>query len=351
MIMRHVLEELSKESLPPATLTLNMRELPFVDVETFINNFKKKLCGWYETLFNVCRDVCSFESKYFGMKWKQTAPSLVDLLEGMSKALPDWTWFRGYQIPVPILFIDEANLLRELVINNPDGQKILKTIFMWFVSMTKEQEKFHVMLCSSDSFIYSWLANFVGNDRFNTYAIGHLPKQDAKKYWDEMVAIGGFHNKKKLHFNEIFEICGGNIYLMKRMYCDYIFGDIHPKQSFFIQQARSRLLKALLPSNPFTRDPLKSPPKWKREDVITVIERLANSHGGYVYFDELCKVVEQVSLESLIEYNIIHLRPYFGLCCQDLDPVPARPDAVITPESQVGLLAMKQMLKTIKEDK
>jgi len=42
--------------------------------------------------------------------------------------------------------------------------------------MTKEQEKFHVMLCSSNSFIYGWLANFVGNDHFNTYAIGHLLK-------------------------------------------------------------------------------------------------------------------------------------------------------------------------------
>jgi len=125
--MCHVLEELSKESLSLATLTLNMCELPFVDVEMFVNRFKK-LCGWYETLLNVCRDVCSFESKYFSMKWKQTAPSLVDLLEGMSKELPDWTWFHGYQIPVPIRFIDKPNLLRELVINNPDGQRILKTI-------------------------------------------------------------------------------------------------------------------------------------------------------------------------------------------------------------------------------
>ena len=61
------------------------------------------------------------------MKWKQTAPSLVDLLEGMSKELQDWIWFHRYQIPVPILFIDEANLLKELI-NNPDDQRILKTI-------------------------------------------------------------------------------------------------------------------------------------------------------------------------------------------------------------------------------
>jgi len=99
--------------------------------------------------------------------------------------------------------------------------------------------------CAPVSLICSWLANFVGNDRFNTYAIGYLPEQDAKKFWDERIGIGGFYNKNKLHFDEMFGICGANIYLMKRMYCDYIFRDVHPKQSFFIQQARSHLLKAL----------------------------------------------------------------------------------------------------------
>ena len=32
----------------------------------------------------------------------------------MSKELWDWTWLQRYQIPTPILFIDEANKQREI---------------------------------------------------------------------------------------------------------------------------------------------------------------------------------------------------------------------------------------------
>ena len=42
-------------------------------------------------------------------------------------------------------FIDKVNLLRELVIRDLSSQNH----FMWLVSMTKEQEKFHTTLCSS----------------------------------------------------------------------------------------------------------------------------------------------------------------------------------------------------------
>jgi len=31
--------------------------------------------------------------------------------------------------------------------------------------MTKAKQKLHVVLCSSDSFMYNWLSNLVENDR------------------------------------------------------------------------------------------------------------------------------------------------------------------------------------------
>ena len=46
--------------------------------------------------------------------------------------------------------------------------------------MTKEFRKFHVILCSSDSFIHNWLGSIVGNDWFNTVVIGHLSKDQAE---------------------------------------------------------------------------------------------------------------------------------------------------------------------------
>ena len=53
------------------------------------------------------------------------------------------------------------------------GQKVLKTLMTWSVSMTKEHRKFQVTLCSSDSFMHNWLTNFTGNDR--------IPKENNKK--------------------------------------------------------------------------------------------------------------------------------------------------------------------------
>ena len=65
----------------------------------------------------------------------------------------------------------------------------------------------------------------------------------------------------KLSFEEMYDVCGGNMFLMEMMYFDYIFGGIHPKESFYLQLARSHLLKVLSPTNSFINDPLKSPPK------------------------------------------------------------------------------------------
>ena len=120
----------------------------------------------------------------------------------------------GYQIPTPILYIDEANKLRELVAIDPDGQKAIEALFTWFVTMTKEQQKFHVVLASSDSFMYNWVCNFVGNDRFKTDAIGHLYKEEARRFWEERVASGGFLNHSELTFEEVYAVLGGNMYLI-----------------------------------------------------------------------------------------------------------------------------------------
>ena len=185
MLLRHVLNELSKGSVAPKILPLNMRELPFLDVESFIECLSKELSAWYEELLSSCQ----VNSKYFKVEWKSRPPTLINLLKAMSKELRDWTWLQGYQIPTPILFIDEANKLRELVKIDPKGQKALETVFTWFVAMTKEQCKFHVILCSSDSFMFNWLANFVGNDRFKVYPIGHLSKEEAKRFWEKLSKV------------------------------------------------------------------------------------------------------------------------------------------------------------------
>jgi len=48
--------------------------------------------------------------------------------------------------------------------------------------------------------MFNWLANFVGNDRFKVYPIGHLSKEEAERFWEERISVDGVHNQERLNF-------------------------------------------------------------------------------------------------------------------------------------------------------
>ena len=62
--------------------------------------------------------------------------------------------------------------------------------------MTNEQSKLRIILCFSNSFMFNWLANFVYNDRFKVYPIGHLSKE-AERFWEERVCVDWFDNREQ----------------------------------------------------------------------------------------------------------------------------------------------------------
>ena len=49
------------------------------------------------------------------------------------------------------------------------------------------------------------------------------------------------------------------------------------------------------------------------------------------------------NIDSLIEYNVLHLRPYFALC---KIPSPIASKAIVTAELQTGLYAMRGLHNT-----
>ena len=76
--------------------------------------------------------------------------------------------------------------------------------------------------------------------------------------------------------------------------------------------------------------------------MVKVIKKFDESKCGYLDYNTMCKEVDEI-LESMIEYNVIHLRPYFKLC-SDLNPAPQPTKAIITAESPVELFAMKNLI-------
>ena len=90
------------------------------------------------------------------MKQESTDPivKLNSLLDGFSAKLPPYSFWFGTKTPVFI--IDEANELNALK-SHPNGHAVIHNLFKWLVMNTKELNKFHIILSSSDSFsIYGY---------------------------------------------------------------------------------------------------------------------------------------------------------------------------------------------------
>ena len=82
----------------------------------------------------------------------------------------------------------------------------------------------------------------------------------------------------------------------------------------------------------------KSVPFWKTEDLYSVTRKVVKS--GAVSYRTLCKEKGMRVIDSLIEHNIIHLRP----TKRNMGKNRIK-GAVVTAESGCGLYAMDYMLK------
>ena len=163
------------------------------------------------------------------------------LLELLGNKLPPQSFWYGRQ--TPILLIDEAHELNALV-KDPDGHDALTNIFKWLVLNTKEVNRFHSVLVSSDSFFHLWVTKYIGSSRYINYVIGDLTKEDAERFWRERLlpqCVDGV--SIPLDFEHVYEVCGGNMFLMKRFFSENIIrnGTIEPANFFMITQERAKL--------------------------------------------------------------------------------------------------------------
>jgi len=64
--------------------------------------------------------------------------------------------------------------------------------------------------------------------------VGHLSHEEAKQLWEKEVASRGFFKSNMLKFEEINNICGGNMFLLQELYYDYVISGIHLTNSFYL---------------------------------------------------------------------------------------------------------------------
>ena len=129
--------------------------------------------------------------------------------------MPPQSFWYGRQ--TPILLIVEANELNALL-KDADGHDALSNIFKWLVLNTKELGRFYSVLVSSDSFFHLWVTNYIGSSRFVNYVIGDFTKTDAERFWRERLLPQCDGVSVPLDFEHVYEVCGGNMFLMKKFF-------------------------------------------------------------------------------------------------------------------------------------
>lgn len=112
----------------------------------------------------------------------------------------------------PIIFIDEAHVLRQWEDLNPSA---LMALLQFLVLLSKGEERAHVILATSDSACIDWLALKIGASFMTVNAIGEMPKDEALCYmrWLAGQRTTGHEGDLEMDGEEwdlVYQVCGGN---------------------------------------------------------------------------------------------------------------------------------------------
>ena len=80
-------------------------------------------------------------------------------------------------------------------------------------------------------------------------------------------------------------------------------------------------------------------PKWTGRVLQEIMEMLT-SQDGIVDYQFMCSKFRKEVINSIIEYNLMHLRP----TCTLLFDVPLHESPIVTAKSQAGKVAMEKVM-------
>lgn len=211
-----------------------------------------------------------------------------------------------------------------------------------------------MILASSDSFFHIWITKLIGSTRYEAYVIGDLEKEDARVFWQQKLKRFELElaNENMLvpqwpDFDTVYSICGGNMFLLGKAMKYWAIECSTPPVDWYefpyVDQEILKLTKASLPSDDLASYEYgKSGPVWNSEDLNYVMTELINSPLGAVSYQMLCREKGRSVIESLIEHNVLHLRP-INRGSYDIQKSGIK-GAVVTAESACGLYAMNFMV-------
>ncbi|CAG8449357.1 8478_t:CDS:2, partial [Acaulospora morrowiae] len=254
------------------------------------------------------------ETKLFGEKEKEEfiTNSFSELLGKIARALPIWNFWNDYNVPPPILIIDEANLLSQLGSSSREGAVLLKSFLNWLVANTKQEKRFHAVLTSSDSFFFNWIVNLLHISHATPYVVGDLSKEEAEEYFEKHV-ISRYDSKFSVYRSEYNKLERG-LYYKGLRYSDK-----------------------------------PNPALWKDYDLIKTMKAIVKAENqGYILEVDLIKEIGSEKVDSLVDYNFLHRRSTTQFANDITDP----PDEnILTAMNQPSVRAMKHLLSNVSPSK
>ena len=239
LLLRKIIHDVRKTKVP--VLYINLRNVSFNSVNSFITVVEEHLDSWLQQQYKAARKY-RLNGLTYGLNFRleriegKDMPVLtkLDLLfQRISAKFPPRTFWGKVQLP--IFVIDEANELSALM-KDPDGQDALTNLFKWMVLNTKEINRFHTLLVSSDRFFHLRVADYIGSSR---YVIGDLTRGGAEQYWlEQLMCLCGEISPP--NFEDVYKVCGGNMFLLRKFMWEHVIskGKVSPQDFFMITQEK-----------------------------------------------------------------------------------------------------------------
>ena len=115
-------------------------------------------------------------------------------------------------------------------------------------------------------------------------------------------------------FEIIFSMCGGNMFLIEKALEFWVIEHsikevVNWKRFPFYTQKLSKLTNAYFLPGLYKYEVGKAEPQWTSEAMLGVMKQLVATSQSVASYYHLCKEFGTTSIDSLIEHNILHLRP------------------------------------------
>ena len=145
------------------------------------------------------------------LRWPEEVPTTLQaMMDAVMHVASDATTSApGSTQPLPVIIIDEANMLRMW-----KDETALVTLFAFFVALTKEKQRAHVVLGTSDTFLTHWLDSYGVWPVFRrVLSMGDLAEAEARDFFVGHVLPRFPRSPPFLpdeHWAAVFGACGGN---------------------------------------------------------------------------------------------------------------------------------------------